>query len=361
MSGLRKPPCLLPGMLLILFAGALADRLGPDRQALFAQVGAVLVPWVLIVALYAGMLNYWVMIVYALSMGLVQAFITPARDGLLNHVAEDRVQQTVLMTSLMQFGCQIVGYSIGGFADTVGAGTVLIVQSVIGAVAVWAYLGIRRSGLVHASQETHSVWRGLATGAATVWSSPVMRVVVAQNVAMACFFMGCFIVCFPLVVRDVFDGSSADLSWLNIFNSLGLVGTILIMLRVGYVRRPGRAVLLYQGLGAVVLAASGFMESFVLFVGAVFIWGLCGGVALPMSRTLMQELAPPAQRARVMSFYSFSFMGAGPLGTLLCGYLAAAYGPQLAIVICGAAMVATVLIIRFVSEIWHTEFSGAPT
>ena len=94
---------------------------------------------------------------------------------------------------------------------------------------------------------------------------------------MALFFMGCFIVCFPLVVRDVFGGSSGDLATLSAFNSLGLVLTILLTLRLGYVSQPSRALLLFQGLGAVVLLASGLMQNFTLFVAAVFCWGLCGG------------------------------------------------------------------------------------
>ena len=356
--GLAQTALLAPGMLLILIAGALADRVGPDRQALYAQIGGALVPWILIGALAMGWLSYGVMVLYAIVMGVIQAFITPARDGLLNHVAGTKVQQTVLMTSLTQFGCQIFGYTVAGYADRVGAEVILMVQSAIGVVGVVAFVAIRRADLVEKTNVRHSVWSGVASGAITVWSSAVMRVVVVQNVAMACFFMGCFIVCFPLVVREVFQGSSSDLSWLNSFNSLGLVTTILIMLRVGYVRRPGRAVLLYQGLGAVVLAAAGLMENFVLFVAAVFVWGLCGGVAMPMSRTLMQELAPPEQRARVMSFYAFSFMGAGPLGTLLCGYLAGAYGPQMAIVLCGSAMLLVVAVIRLSSKLWYAEFDG---
>jgi MFS family permease len=75
-----------------------------------------------------------------------------------------------------------------------------------------------------------------------------------------------------------------------------------------------------------------------------------------MSRTLMQELAPPEQRSRVMSFYAFSFMGAGPFGTIINGYLAASFGPQTAIVICGLAMAAVSLIIALTTRLWGTQF-----
>ena len=86
-------------------------------------------------------------------MGLAQAFITPARDGLLNHVAGDNIQRMVVLASLCQFGFQILGYILAGFADSVGAITILSVQSVIlllGCGALMALGGGQKSlGLEH--------------------------------------------------------------------------------------------------------------------------------------------------------------------------------------------------------------------
>ena len=61
--------------------------------------------------LFRSTLSYSVIIVYALLMGLAQAFVTPARDGLLNHVAGDNIQRMVVLASLCQFGFQILGYT----------------------------------------------------------------------------------------------------------------------------------------------------------------------------------------------------------------------------------------------------------
>ncbi|MBT7333275.1 MAG: MFS transporter [Gammaproteobacteria bacterium] len=358
--GWAQTALLLPGMLLILLAGALADRIGPDRQALWAQLFATLTPWILIVALEFGLLTYPIMILYAVLMGCAQAFVTPARDGLLNHVAGSHVQRTVLLTSFFQFGCQIIGYIISAFADEIGAQTVMIVQSLFLLAGVLAFRQISKMGVVaKIPRPSRSVLQGVLEGAKTIAGSPVMRIVVVQNVAMACFFMGSFIVGFPLVVREVFDGSSGDLGLLNAFNSAGLVLTIVIMLRVGYVRRAGRALILFQALGSIVLVLVGMVNSFPTFVLLVFCWGLCGGVAMPMSRTLMQELAPQAQRSRVMSFYAFSFMGAGPLGTLFCGYLSELFGPQVAIQIAGVLMFSVTAVIALTSQLWRTDATSA--
>ena len=357
--GLAQTALLLPGMLFMLFAGVMADRLGSDRQALWAQSVAALIPWLLISALQLGWFSYEIMLVFAVLMGSAQAFVTPARDGLLNHVAGDQVQRTVLLASLCQFSFQIIGYSIAGFADLAGAQVMLAIQSLVLLCGGIAFLRIRQQLPVRTDQVAQSrVLQGLMQGAQTVWHSPVMRIVVLQNVAMACFFMGSFVVCFPLVIREVFSGSSQDLAVLSAFNSAGLVLTILVMLKVGYVSRPGRALIVSQILGALALMGSGLLADFPLFVAAIFIWGICGGVAIPMSRTLMQEIAPVDQRARVMSFYAFSFMGAGPLGTLWGGYLAALLGAQSAIVVNGALMLVVAFIMALVTRLWQVEFSA---
>ena len=355
--GLAQMSILLPGTLLILLAGAIADRVGLRRQALWSQLIAALMPLILIHFLYSNGLTYAVMIVYALLMGTAQAFLTPARDGLLNHVAGDNVQRMVVLTSLCQFGFQIIGYTLAGFADTVGPTYILAAQSLILLLGCAALLALRDVGGPAVSNAQASVLRDLREGAVTVATSPLLRAVMIQNVAMGLFFMGAFIVAFPLVIREVYNGSSADLASLNAFNSLGLVATIVVLLRVGHVARAGRALLISQLAGSCVLLISGLVVQEFFFILCVFLWGICGGMAMPMSRTLMQQNAPPALRARVMSFYSFSFLGAGPLGALLAGYLADLFGPQQAIVICALCMATLVVVMAFTSPLWRSVTS----
>jgi MFS family permease len=354
--GIAQMTLLLPGMLLILIAGVLADRIGLRRQAAWSQLFAGLMPLLLAVAVYMQALSFSVMIIFALLMGCASAFLTPARDGLLNHVAGEDVQRTVMQASLCQFGFQILGYSLAGFADMLGAEYILAAQSLVLLLGVWAYMQLREvakpSG---ADDNAESVFTSLRDGARTVISNPLMRTVVLQNVAMGCFFMGAFIVGFPLVMREVFAGSSGDLAVLNALNSLGLVVSIVALLRLGFVARAGRALVSAQALGSVVLLSTGLVDNLPLFMFLVFLWGVCGGIAMPMSRTLMQQLAPPDQRARVMSFYAFSFMGAGPLGTLFCGYLADLFGPQQAIVISAGCMLLVLAIISLSSPLWRSE------
>ncbi len=352
--GVAQMTLLLPGTLLILIGGSYADRFGGRRIAAIAQTGAAAAVLFLILMLQVGQLTYAMMIAYALIMGCAQAFVTPARDGLLSQVAEGRVQRTVMLTSVMQFGLQMIGFLVASLADSVGPQLILTLQVVallIGVRAFVAIRGIEQPVVAAPPRLLHS----LKEGAVTVLGSPAMRMVMIQNVAMALFFMGSYIVTLPLIVREVFAGSAQDLGFMNGANSLGLVLTIVLLLRLGDVRRQGRALLLSQGIGAAVFAAASQASSFGAFVFAVFLWGVCGGLAMTMSRTIMQEQAPATQRGRVMSFYAFSFMGAGPVGALLCGYLVELFGPQTALLIAASAMLGVILVVGILSRLWQIE------
>jgi hypothetical protein len=67
---------------------------------------------------------------------------------------------------------------------------------------------------------------------------------------------------------------------------------------------------------------------------------MCGGLAMSMARTIMQEDAPSGQAGRVMSFFYFSLLGAGPLGALASGWLVSLVGPALALVASASVMLA---------------------
>lgn len=182
-----------------------------------------------------------------------------------------------------------------------------------------------------------------------------MRAVALQNVAMGMFFMGSYMVSIPVLIRDVYAGTSAQLSWVNAANSGGLVLMVALLYRLGDIQRQGRALLASQLVAAVALGTVGLGLPFAGAVAGICAWGMCGGITMTMSRTIMQEHAPVDQRARIMAFYSFSFMGAGPIGALFNGYLVDWIGPGHAIIVSSSLMFLVVGIIALRSQLWSLE------
>ena len=354
MVGVAQMAMLVPVMLLMLLGGGVADALGGRRIAILAQSFAVLPSLGLMVVLAVDALDFRLMVIYAVAMGCATAFVTPARDGLLNQVAEGRIQRTVTLVSLIQFGVQMVGFTVAGLAGAIGPVPVLVFQTAVLLVGAAAYTRVPAPPVVATAMPSlRDLMDSVAEGCRTVLRSDAMRPVVVQNIAMGICFMGSYIVAMPLLVREVYEGDAADLSMVMIANALGLVTSILLLLLGGGLRRQGRALLLAHFLGCVFLACAGLRLGFWAALFSIYLWGACGGVAMSMSRTIMQEAAPDGQRGRVMAFFSFSFMGAGPLGALLAGYLVGWVGPPLALFIASAALMVVIVAVALTSSLWN--------
>ena len=361
MVGVAQMTLLLPGTLLILVGGSYADRFGGRRMAVIGQTVAVAAPLILLGLVAMDRLSFGAMLIYALVMGCAQAIVTPARDGLLNQVAAGRVQRTVMLASLAQFGMQVLGFLVASLADRSGPGPILGFQALVLAIGAWALHRVRPGTEEPAAATPTALLQSMREGARTVLRQAEMRMVALVNVAISICFMGAYIVTLPLLVREVFDGSASDLGLMNGCNAAGLVTALLLVLRFGDVAHQGRALLLSLMFGAFVLAGVALAPNFAALLVILFFWGACGGVSMAMARTIMQERAPEGQRGRVMGISAFTFMGAGPIGALGSGFLVEEFGPQAALVIAGAVMACVVLVIGFRSSLWRMTSKWART
>ena len=354
--GLAQMAYLLPGTIFILIGGSIADQFGGRKIALIAQCAAASMAAALAVSMALTSFTYDKFLVFAVCMGCSQAILTPARDGLLPLVADGQIQRRVVQASMIQFGIQMIGFVLASMADTVGAVMMLAVQSIVLSVGAVAYFYLEVPLVKSARTQArmlNQLRASIIEGFRSVIASPGMRMVVLQNCAMGIFFMGSYIVTFPLLIREVYNGSSTELSLINAANSLGLFLTIVVLLRVGDIKRQGRALLIAQGFGALVLSLAAIQVSFITLMGILFVWGMCGGMAMTMARTIMQEQSDEHQRGRMMGFYAFSFMGSGPIGALLSGYLVAWFGPSTSLAIASLCMFVVVVLVGTQSNLWH--------
>jgi len=354
--GLAQMAYLLPGTIFILIGGSIADQFGGRKIALLAQCAAAGMAAGLALSMAITSFTYDKFLVFAVCMGCTQAILTPARDGLLPLVADGQIHRRVVQASMIQFGIQMIGFVLASMADTVGAVMMLAVQSIVLSVGAVAYYFLNVPLVKSARTQArmlNQLRASLTEGFQSVMASPGMRMVVLQNCAMGIFFMGSYIVTVPLLIREVYNGSSTELSLINAANSLGLFLTIVALLRIGDIKRQGRALLIAQGFGALVLSLAAIQINFITLMGILFVWGMCGGMAMTMARTIMQEQSDEHQRGRMMGFYAFSFMGSGPIGALLSGYLVAWFGPSTSLAIASLSMFIVVVLVGTQSNLWH--------
>jgi MFS family permease len=91
------------------------------------------------------------------------------------------------------------------------------------------------------------------------------------------------------------------------------------------------------------VAVSGFMPSYLLFMLLLVPIGGAGILLATSCNTTLQLSAAPQLQSRVMALYTTVFVGCAPFGSLLVGWLGGALGARWALLFSGSICVAAVL------------------
>jgi MFS family permease len=327
----------LPMLLLLLFGGWLADRVDPRKILIRLHVVAILMPLSLAFVLWRNQLNETFLVLYAVAWGLVSAFAMPARDGLLKRVAGDKVQRMVTLAIGMQFGTQMVGQGLGGRAAHWGPISILLVQCLALAAGIFA-AGKLPPATAKATLETagpirETLLREFGGGLTLIFSDASMRTTFLMTLGMGVFFGGVFAVLMPLAIRDLYAGGAQDIAIGFIVFGVGTLISITALTRRGGLMYPGRALAMALLLGCCTLLPIALAPPKWAFYLCIFFWGICGGVAMSMSRTILQEHAPPTHQSRTMAVLSLSTAGGGPAGALIMGFAVSALSVRWAILV----------------------------
>jgi len=106
-------------------------------------------------------------------------------------------------------------------------------------------------------------------------------------------------------------------------------------------------------MGVLVLTLMTFKAPLFALYVLVFVWGMGAGVTISMSRTIVQEHAPPAHRARVLSIYQLGFTGGMSIGALFIGFVVELVGARTATLVPAGAMALVIVGLLATTRIWH--------
>lgn len=325
----------LPMLLFLLFGGWLADRVDPRKILINVQAAAILMPLVLAALLWRNQLTETALLLYAVAWGLVSAFAMPARDGLLRRVAGGKVQRMVTLAIGMQFGMQMLGQALGGRAAQFGPISILIVQCLVLAAGILAATELPAAPTkpVGDAPVRDTPLKEFGGGLSLILSDPPMRSTFLMTLGMGVFFGGTFAVVLPLAIRDIYGGGAQDIATVFITFGVGTLVAIVGLTRLGGLAYPGRGMVVPLLLGCGVLAPIMLEPPLWAFYLCIFVWGIGGGITMSMSRTILQEHAPPTHQSRTMAVLSLSTAGGGPLGSLIMGFAVSAFSVRWAILV----------------------------
>ena len=345
----------LPMLFLVLFGGWLGDRVDQRRLSVILASLLAVPPLIVAVFFYVDIVTYELLLCWVVLAGCFGAFAQPARDAMLNRVAGENVQGVVILVIGVQFGIQILGFAIGSSADVMGPIGVLCFMSFF--MMCSAVTTQRLPAMpVESSDTAHeSPLENIKAGLQVAWQSEKIRPAIILIFGVGLFFASSYMVILPLMVRDIFDGGASGIAMAYAANMLGTCTIIFFVMRRGGVARPGRALILSGCFSSLVLSCLYYELSELMFYGVIYVWGMCGGISMTLSRAIVQEASPPTHRARILSVFMLGMMGGMPIGSAIIGVLVEYMGVRNAVLVPGLGMLLVIAYLYLATNLYDVK------
>lgn len=380
--GLANMALSLPSVIFLLLGGVVAERADGRRLLIVLHLVAALPAFGLAMAISQGALSYPAMIAYALVIGTIGAFMMPARDAIVNEVVERRMrvgsgvtlQLGVTLATMAQFLAQIAGLILAGYADRatrmppwlggfsigpLSPETLLIWQgAALASGAGFALLMARGRQIRTGRKGVGAAFGDIMDGLRAVRAEPKLWAMTALMFGVGVFVIGSFLVVLPIINRDVYHFGSSGIRDMFVTFWMGAFVSSAVLAVFKRIKRQGRLLLIAQFVAsASILLMMGTIPHWI-FLGIVFVWGLAAGISIAMSRSIVQDSAPKAKLARVLSIYQLGFMAGAPFGAALMGALVDVFGPQKIAVVPAGGMILLIAWMVFFTPVWNMKGSA---
>lgn len=317
----------IPSFLLAPVAGVFADRWEKRTLLLMTQILALVQAAVLSVMVLTDIIRIWHIILLSLFLGIVNAFDIPTRQSFVVQIVDSRedLSNAIALNSSMVHGARLIGPTIAGLLVAgVGEGLCFALNSASYLAIILSLAAMRVSPSAF-NPERRNIPRELWDGFRYAYGSKPIRTLLLMLALISLMGMP-YSVLIPIMAREVLCGNSQTYGFLVAAAGSGaFMGAVYLASRrsvVGLETVIARAAFLF-GIGIAVFAVSGF---FLLSLSALVVAGFGAMTLVASSNTIIQTIVDEDKRGRVMSFFTMSFIGMTPFGSLLAGFLAGRLG-----------------------------------
>jgi len=327
----------VPALLLTPFAGVWVDQWNRHKVLKATQTLSMLESFALAVLALSGRINIWHIVGLTMFQGVVNAIDMPARQSFVIEMIEDRADlpNAIALNSSMVNGARLIGPSIAGLIiAAAGEGYCFLIDGISYLAVIGSLVSMRSIGTV--SRPRQNVIQGLREGWSYIVGFTPLRSILGL-VGFTSLVAMPYSVLLPVFASSVLHGGPHTLGFLTGCTGVGaLIAAVTLAMRKTIV-----------GLGRVInILAFSFGGGLILFGLSRVSWlslplmlvvGFSMMGLLASSNTIMQTIVDEDKRGRVMSFYTLSFTGLMPFGSLIAGAMASRIGAPMT-VICGGIL-----------------------
>jgi MFS family permease len=325
----------IPAFFIVPFAGVWVDRWDRLRILKITQTLSMLESFALAVLVFSGHANVWGITLLTMFQGIVNAVDMPARQTFLVDMVADRADlpNAIALNSSMVNSARLIGPTIAGIVIAIaGEGACFLIDGFSYLAVIGSLLMMKTTRSI--GREHKNVWSELKDGFQYVYRFTPVRSILTLLIALNVLGVP-YSVLLPVFASDILHGGPHTLGFLTGAAGLGaLISAITLAMRRTIV-----------GLGKVIAITSLFFGfSLALFGLSHWVWlslplmvvtGFTMMQQMSASNTILQTIVDESKRGRVMSFYTMSFIGVAPFGSLLVGLSARAIGASRTVMLGG--------------------------
>jgi len=320
----------LPMFLFSFFGGMAADRFDKRKILFFTQASAMVLALALGGLTVTDRISVPAIAFLAFLLGVVHAIDSPARQAfVVELVGKKYLQSAIALNSGIFNGARVIGPSIAGFVIYfAGTGGAFLMNGVSYLAVLAALLFIKTKSNL---PEVHPhPMRAIQQGLFYAWTHPVIKTLLFLT-AVTSIFGWSYATMLPVIAAGTFGLNAQGLGFLYSAAGLGALAAMVLVSAFSAKIHPsvfifGGNALFAAGIFLFTLAAHLPLALFFLFIAGL---GLLAQFST-INGTI-QHLVSDNFRGRIMSLYTFMFIGLMPLGNAEIGYLSERFGTAHAI------------------------------
>lgn len=323
--GLVAASAALPILLFTLLGGVIADRF-PKRNLLLLTQALSIVPALLLGTLTSlGIIRVWEVALLAALLGMINAVDVPTRQSfLIEMVGRGDVVNAIALNSAAFNGARIIGPMIAGLSiEYFGLPACFFLNALSFVAVIVALAKMEAKGEMHAKSE--GVVNDFMKGMRFIRDDREIRRAIILIAIFSIVGLP-YITLLPVFAVEVFHRGAQGLGLLVGASGIGALTAALGIAVMGNIENKPRFMSAASICFSVALLLFSLSKTFWVSLMVIMFggWGMVSYLAA--ANSFIQVSVPDELRGRVMSVYSFVFLGLVPVGNSIMGVTAHAVG-----------------------------------
>lgn len=338
----------VPTVLFMLIGGSVVDRASPRLILQVSNLARIFLGSVLAALVLTGMMNLFLLYVFALAKGIADAFYYPAQAAILPRIVggkQLRQANAIIQTTTESSGFvgpMLAGALIAYFSGTnrlipplsgvtaaapAGASGVGLAFAVVAAVffvsfLLLAFLRLNAGAPESAEKGGESIWASIADGFRFVRADAAMFALFLLIAGIELFVQGPVVVGIPVLAdTQLPQGALAVGIIFSSYAAGALLGAVLAGALPVPKRRLGHILVGTYVLSGFLIMPFGFLRATWLAASLVVVIGVMGGYTNIIFTTWLQTRTPQRMLGRVMSLLMIASIGLSPFSNAVSGAL----------------------------------------